>query len=177
MASLLATRETGSEGRMALSLYLQQADEARLAHLARQPDALRAASAPARSLEVLDLRRSWQVLHGLFTGTAWDGPAPANTLMGGGRAIGADLGCGQPRLVSAAETLAFSRYVEPLCPYQLRTRVDRRRVARTRFYAAECGNCPEIEDLRDSVVRDLPLLKGYLGRAATDGHGLLMWMM
>ena len=171
---------------MALSLYMQHASEARLAQLSRHPQALmqaagtavpvRARGGAARG-DVLDLRQSWHVLHGLFTGTAWEGAAPANTLMAGGREIGAALGCGRPRLVDAAETRAFAGYVAPLCPFQLKARVDRRRVARTRFYAAECGTCPDLDDLREIVVRDLPALKAYLGRASGNGHGLLMWMM
>ena len=173
---------------MALSLYLQHANEAELVRMARQPATLLAAAGaqsrwPARGRQsagvgdALGLRQSWHVLHGLFTGSAWDGPRPANTLMAGGREIGPDLGYGQPRLASAAETAAFAGYVAPLCPYQLKSRVDRRRVARTRFYAAECGDCPDVDDLREVVVRDLPMLKSYLGRAAGNGHGLLMWMM
>ena len=174
---------------MSQSLFLQAASEYQLAELARQPDRLRAtarggqhqrpaygATSGART-DVLGLRQSWQVLHGLLAGSPWEGPRPANTLMAGGREIGADLGGGQPRLASAAETVAFAQYVAPLCPYRLRDCVDRRRVARTRFYAAESGECPELEDLRDCVVRDLPKLKAYLGRAANGSHGLLMWMM
>ena len=174
---------------MALSLYLQHESEGRLAQLARRTDILLEAAGTARSRrypqarrrsgpgEVLALRQSWQVLHGLFTGTAWEGPAPANTLMAGGREIGASLGSGQPRLADARETRAFADYVAPLCPYQLKDRVDPRRVARTRFYAAECGACPGLDELRETVARDLPMLKAYLGRAASDGHGLLLWMM
>jgi hypothetical protein len=166
---------------MALGLYLQHASEPALAQMLWQPRQLLEAVMPVRTpvpgSHVLGLRRSWHVLHGLFTGSAWEGPSPANTLMAGGREFGPDLGCGQPRLVCAAGTQAFARFVAPLCPHQLKGRIDPRRVARTRFYAAEDAACPDVEDLREIVMRDLPMLKAYLGRAADRGDGMLVWMM
>lgn len=178
LASYSHTDSTLGMGAMALSLYLKHASEPELGWLSQRPSALKA-SAPrtvAGGTGVLDLAQSWHVLHGLLTGSPWDGPAPANILLTGGREVGPDLGCGRARLASAAETREFARYIAPLCPYKLKTGIDARRVARTRFYMAEDGLCPDLHDLHDHVVRDLPALKRYVAGAAERGDGLLLWM-
>ena len=162
---------------MALSLYVKHAREAEASWLAERPQAF--LPRPAQRLPesaVLSLPQSWQVLHGLLTGSPWDGPAPANILLAGGREIGPDLGHGRPRFVSEIETRAFAELVAPLCPYKLKSGIDRRRVARTRFYMGEDGACPDIYDLHDHLVRDLPALKQHVGQAAVRGDGLLLWM-
>ena len=162
---------------MALSLFLKHASERELGYLAAQTDALlQTRSRRQPRADVLDLAESWHVLHGLFTGSAWDGSRPANTLLTGGHEVGLDLGCGRPRLATALETRAFAQYIAPLCPYRLKSTVDRKRVARTRFYMAEDGLCPDLSELHERVIRDLPALKTYVARAAQHGHGLLLWM-
>ena len=162
---------------MALSLYVKHAREAEAGWLAERPQVLLAREiGPASAGDVLGLTQSWQVLHGLLTGSPWDGPAPANILLTGGREVGPDLGSGRPRFVTEAETRAFAELVAPLCPHKLKSRIDRRRVARTRFYMGEDGACPDLHDLHDHVVRDLPALKQHVRQAVVSGDGLLLWM-
>ena len=132
---------------MALSLYLTHASEPDLFAFAHRPDLLggrlRASSASRdrrvehlgrdQSSRALALGRSWHVLHGLLAGSPLDGPRPASTLLAGGREIGPDLGHGRPRIASPDETRAFAAYVAPLCPHRLKSGIDPRRVARTRW--------------------------------------------
>lgn len=162
---------------MALSLYVKHAREAEAAWLAERPRVLLAGGSQREpKAGVLSLAQSWQVLHGLLTGSPWEGPAPANILLAGGREIGPDRGNGRARFVSEVETRAFADLVAPLCPHKLRSGIDRRRVARTRFYMGEDGACPDLHDLHDHVVRDLPALKQHVGQAVARGDGLLLWM-
>lgn len=162
---------------MALSLYVKHARESEVRWLEERPHALQARQTPhAPRTDVLGLAQSWQVLHGLLTGSSWEGPAPANILLTGGREVGLDHGYGRPRFVSQAETRAFADLVAPLCPHKLTSGIDRRRVARTRFYMGEDGACPDLHDLHDHVMRDLPALKQHVARAAARGDGLLLWM-
>src|SRR5438132_14080941 len=44
---------------------------------------------------VLDLDKSWQVLHFVLTGDGWEGSGPLRHAILGGATIGADLGCGR----------------------------------------------------------------------------------
>ena len=85
-------------------------------------------------------------------------------------------GHGRPRIASPDETRAFAAYVAPLCPHRLKSGIDPRRVARTRFYMADDGEAPERHELTEAVESDFPALKQHLSAATQRGHGLLMWM-
>jgi hypothetical protein len=43
-----------------------------------------------------DLEKSWQGIHYLLTGTAWEGDPPLNFLLAGGREVDIEIGLGPP---------------------------------------------------------------------------------
>ena len=123
----------------------------------------------------LDLHKSWHMLHYLFTGTAWDGRAPENTLLAGGREIGEDLGYGPARLVGASETAAFAAFLSSLSLDDLGRRVDLRAMARLEIYCASDGD-DDAAEIHEDLDHYFPLLKDYVAAAATRGHGMAIWM-
>ena len=55
-----------------------------------------------------DIDKAWHGIHYLLTGTAWEGAAPLNFLVAGGRPVGdVDVGYGPARAFSGAEVVGF----------------------------------------------------------------------
>lgn len=126
---------------------------------------------------VLDLHKSWHLLHYLFTGTARDGGAPANTLLKGGREIGGDLGYGPARVVDPAVTAAFADFLATVTAEALRSRLDLQRMARLDIYCVDEGlDEDDLEELFEMVEHYLPELQAYVADAAKRGEGLAIWM-
>jgi hypothetical protein len=124
---------------------------------------------------VLDLHKSWHVLHYLFTGSATGGNPPANALIGG-RAIGADMGYGPPRLHEPAPTAAFARFLAPLTVAELQDRIDVGRMSALGIYCCQDDDEGSAEEINDDVAHYFPLLQSFVGAAAENGNGLLMWL-
>lgn len=124
---------------------------------------------------VLDLHKSWHVLHFLFTGTAAGGNPPANALMGG-REVGPDLGYGPPRLHEPAAAAAFARFLAPLTVDELLARIDFRRMRALGIYCCDDGDEGSAEEIGDDVAHYFPRLRGFVAEAAESGNGLLMWL-
>ncbi len=132
--------------------------------------------------EVVDLHKSWHVLHYLFTGSAWEGPAPANTLLAGGREVGEDLGYGPARVVDAAATAAFARYLDTLSVAKLKARIDMKRMAELEIYCAANDDDDEGDvrasrgEIADDVEHYFPLLQQSVAAAAARKEALAIWM-
>jgi hypothetical protein len=126
----------------------------------------------------LDLHKSWHVLHYLFTGSDWQGRAPASTLLTGGRETGEDLGYGPARIVSAVDTSAFARFLEELSVDELERRIDLAAMSQLNIYGVSDGS----DDTdRDELIEELehyfPRLQSYVADAASRSHGMAIWMM
>ena len=140
--------------------------------------ALRARLEPLGPVEpVLDLEKSWHILHYLFTGRVDAAAAPGGSLMGG-EAVGGDTGYGPARLHEAAQTQDFARFLATLEPAQLQARVDYQEMSRIPVYAMPMGGSePELEsELRAEVGRYFPRLRDYVARMAEKQSGLLIWL-
>jgi hypothetical protein len=159
-------REGGGTGRLA-SPVLQR-------ELERQMQQARTAPAadPGR---LLDLHKSWHVLHYLFTGEAEGGTPPANALLGG-RDLGDDMGYGPPRLHEPAATVAFARFLAPLTIDELLRRIDIRRMGALGIYCCEDADSGSADAIRDDVAHYFPLLQSFVANAAQNGNGMLMWL-
>lgn len=127
--------------------------------------------------EALDLHKSWHMLHYLFTGTAWEGSAPANTLLVGGRDVGEDLGYGPARIIDPKATRAFAAFLEPLDIDDLRPRLNLRKMAALDIY---CAGDPEDEgdliELEEDLGNYFPMLREYVLAAASRREALAVWM-
>jgi hypothetical protein len=163
-------RQGGGNG-VLLSPFLRR-------ELERQIDEAGAAAASAAEADpgrLLDLHKSWHVLHYLFTGEVDGGTPPADALLGG-RELGEDMGYGRPRLHEAAATAAFARFLSPLTVADLQGRIDIGRMSALGIYCCEDDDEGSAEELGDDVAHYFPLLQSFVGEAAKNGNGLLMWL-
>ena len=128
--------------------------------------------------DICDLHKSWHVLHYLFTGSAWDGAAPGNMLLKGGKEIGEDMGYGRPRVADPAATQAFARFLEPLSTDDLKARIDPKKMARANIYCAEDADDEGAEyELYNDIDHYFPMLKAYVAGAAAKGQSLAIFML
>jgi hypothetical protein len=170
LLNLELLREGGGNGRLASPLLRRE--------LARQIEQANAAAATAREVDptrLLDLHKSWHVLHYLFTGELDAGRPPADALLGG-RELGDDMGYGPPRLHDAASTAAFSAFLEPLTANELKGRIDLARMRRLGVYCCEDADEGSLEELNDDVEHYFPQLRSFVAQAAEAGGGMLVWL-
>jgi hypothetical protein len=153
---------------MSMNMNLLQVSETELARFAR--DGVDEDVLMGDADAVLDLHKSWHVLHYVFTGKQADGPMPAATLLRGGREVGDDLGYGPARALSPAETKAFAQFLDGQTAAGLAARVDVNAMEQLGIYSAD-------DESADDVDHYFPQLKAYVGDAAQRGHGLVIWMI
>ena len=116
------------------------------------------------------------MLHFAFTGDAWGGPAPAATLLAGGRPIGADMGYGPARIVSAVDTDGFATFLAGLDVPSLTARLDLPTMQRLAIYCTEDDDPSAFAELTDDLGEHFPALQTYVAEAAEQQHGLIIWM-
>lgn len=167
-------REGGGNGVLA-SPALQRELERQIEEANAAMRAGSRARAEAEPSRVLDLHKSWHVLHYLFTGQADGGTPPADALMGG-REFGADMGYGPPRVHEPAATTAFARFLAPLTVAELQRRIDLARMGDLGIYCCEDGDAGSADEINDDVAHYFPLLQDFVAGAAKDSNGLLVWL-
>lgn len=178
------SRQAWKQGIFA-GLYMQLAKGAMRQELRQAQETMRRVQARMRAgeeaeeVDLLDLHKSWHVLHFLFTGSAWEGAAPAAMLLKGGREVGEDLGYGPARVVDADAVKAFAAFLAQVSIEGLAGRLDIPAMAAQGIY---CADDEEDDDelveaeLLDMVEHYLPLLKDYVADAAARDHALAIWM-
>lgn len=136
----------------------------------RQPDLREGAN--------LDIDKAWHGLHFLLTGTAWDGAAPLNFLLGGGTLVAEDENGGVVRRHAAREVQVIDAALRGLGPAQLRERFVPEQLVRLDIYPylrpAQATALPGEDDLR-YCLHHFDRLKSFVARAAGAGLGLLTW--
>ena len=126
---------------------------------------------------LLDLHKSWRMLHFLFTGEAWEGELPAATLLAGGREVGEDLGDGPARVVSIEETAGFARFLKRLDHATLLGRLDARAMKALGIYCAGNADPDAVAELKDDLAHYFPRLRAFVADASARREGLLIWML
>ena len=122
---------------------------------------------------VLDLHKSWHILHYALTGRAEGGALPAATLLSGGTEIGRDLGYGRARIVAASATSAFATYLAGIDVTALTSRLVPAAMRAQGIYGASRGRA----SLHNDLTHDFPRLGDHVTAAASSRSGLLIWMM
>ena len=146
--------------------------------LARQIEQAKSPAPAGRGTDprrLLDLHKSWHVLHYLFTGDADAGRPPADALLGG-RELGEDMGYGPSRLHEPEATADFARFLAPLTADTLRRRIDFGRMSSLGIYCCGDEDDGSAEELVDDVDHYFPLLQSFAAEAASDGNGMLVWL-
>ena len=158
-----------------LASYLAlHADEAQLGAVAA-PGVL-AALGPIGT--VLDLHKSWHILHYLFTGNTGPATPPGDALMGG-EELGEDIGYGPPRLHDAEATRAFAEFLKGMTLDALNGRLNLAAMQQAGVYATPMGPRASKHDetlLRDEVAAYFAPLRDYVVQMAASKNGILIWL-
>jgi hypothetical protein len=127
---------------------------------------------------MLDLQKSWHILHYVFTGHAHDGAAPGAELLSG-EPVGSDVGYGPPRLLDVGHTAQFAAFLAAQDIAHLEQRVNLAEMRRLMIYDLPMGagsRADFLADVRREVAAYYPALRDYLRGAATRRDGLLIWL-
>jgi hypothetical protein len=140
-------------------------------------DAARERVAPIGPLEeLLELGKSWHLLHYVFTGHAGAASAPGDALMTG-ESLNGDAGYGPARLHGPAATQVFARFLAALDLARLQARVNVQEMQRLYIYPSPKGDVTELEgEWRNVLASDFPRLRDYVVRASEKQNGLLIWL-
>ena len=124
-----------------------------------------------------DLDKSWHGLHYLLTGTAWEGEAPLNFLVSGGREVGKlDVGYGPVRVLTAGETRAVRDALSKLDDDGLRARFDGADMMKKQIYPEIWDRPAEEDDPLGYLLEYAGVLRGFLSRAVDQEHGLVVYL-
>jgi hypothetical protein len=139
--------------------------------------------------EVLDLKKTWHILHYVFTGHVGAWEAPGDALLTG-HELGDDVGYGPARLHDERETEKFAHFLNALDVERLQARVNYREMLRIRetspyqigvysAYPEPLGQGSDTEherELRAIVATYFPHLRDYTATIAEKQYGLLIWL-
>jgi len=125
---------------------------------------------------LLDLQKSWHVLHYLLTGRM-DTSGSLGDFLLTGDPIGDDQGYGPARLHSPAQTSAISGFLAPITAETLVKRLDLKRMTDQGVYPMTPYDERAGLDGWDMDISDtFPRLKDCIDVAAARGDGLLIWL-
>jgi len=124
-----------------------------------------------------DLDKAWHGIHYLLTKTAWEGRAPLNFLVAGGRQVGKiDVGYGPARVLSAAETQAAHAALALIDDETLRARFDPADMAAKEIYPEIWDRDPEHEDSLDYLLEYAGILRTFLAQVVERKQGLVVYL-
>jgi hypothetical protein len=122
----------------------------------------------------LDVDKAWHGIHFLLTGDAWDGEPPLDFIIGGGESIGdIDLGYGPARAFDSEAVRELARALAPITVEKLFERWDRGAIFEAELYGVDPDDrAGGVEYLGGHFER----LKAFVGAAARDGLGLIVYL-
>jgi len=123
---------------------------------------------------VLELQKSWHVLHYLFTGHGYAAETPSDALLSG-EPIGDDVGYGPARLQTPALTREFNEFLTKQELEALISRLNFPEMTRLGIYPV--FGADETSDAWQEEVRYyFPLLRDYVHQTRVEDDGLLIWL-
>jgi hypothetical protein len=124
-----------------------------------------------------DLDKAWHGIHYLLTGTSWEGEHPRNFLVSGGTAVGKiDVGYGPARTLTAIETRQVHATLAALSDEQLTARFNPKDMLAKKIYPEMWDSDPADDDTLGYLMEYVQALRGFVGQAANDGVGLLVYL-
>jgi hypothetical protein len=125
-----------------------------------------------------DLDTAWHGLHYLFTGTAWDGDAPACFLVSGGEEVGDSDFDSPPRLLPPEQVREFGGFLGSLSDDELRRRHDPDRMTALGIYPEQVWLRPASPDESSLgyLLESFAEMKALVDKAAAAGDGLLIYL-
>jgi Domain of unknown function (DUF1877) len=130
---------------------------------------------PTSDGDELDLDRSWQGIHFLLTGTAYEGEPPLDFIVRGGAEVAdAEVGMGPPRVLRSDEVRAVADAIERVPPDELRKRFDPERMLEEGIYPDIWDRDPAEDDPLGYLLEHYAELRAFVRRAADRGDGLIV---
>jgi uncharacterized protein DUF1877 len=130
---------------------------------------------PSKARGELDLDKSWNGLHFLFTGTESEGEEPGCFLLRGGADLGEDeIGNDIPRVLTPEQVKAFAAFLAPLSTEELSRRYDAKRMMALGIYPKIWDRTGEENDGLDYVLEFFVQLRDFVAAAAADGDALVV---
>jgi hypothetical protein len=121
--------------------------------------------------EQIDIDKSWQLIHFLLTGDAWQGETPLRDVVLGGVPISdEDVGYGPARYLTAVEVKQVNAALSGISGAELWLRFDAGRVEAAEIYPSSWGN-----DDRD-VIANFESLRRFYASAALDEQVVLQFL-
>lgn len=122
--------------------------------------------------ECLDLYKSWQSLHFLFTGEMWGETGVGAKVLMGGTPFGEDMGYGPPRMLRVQEVREVSEFLNQLTDEDLQERFDPEAMAET--YAFDSDAEEDEEELLSELVGEL---REFYANAARQENGVVQMIV
>jgi hypothetical protein len=130
---------------------------------------------PTSDGEELDLDKSWQGIHFLLTGTAFEGEPPLDFIVRGGAEIAdVEVGISPARVLSGDEVRAIADAIERVPPEELRKRFDPERMREEGIYPDIWDRDPADDDTLGYLIEHYTGLRAFVRRAADRGDGLIV---
>lgn len=124
-----------------------------------------------------DLEKAWHGIHYLLTGSAWEGDAPLDFLVNGGRQVGKiDPNHGPVRAFRADETRAIYDSLSALSPYELRKRFNARDMTAKEIYPEIWTRSVLEEDSLRYLMDNLDKLRAFLRQTVEAQLGMLVFL-
>jgi hypothetical protein len=124
-----------------------------------------------------DLDKAWHGIHYLLTGTAFEGEHPRNFLLSGGKPVGKiDVGYGPARTLTALETREVHAALSALSDESLMARFNPEDMLAKQIYPEIWDRDPADDDTLGYLMEYVQVLRGFVGEAANDGMGLLIYL-
>lgn len=127
--------------------------------------------------DLSDLDKAWHGIHYLLTGSAYEGDAPLDFLVAGGREVGdIDVGYGPARVLTSAETRRVRDALRLLDDETLRSRFDPRDMMEKEIYPEIWDRPPADEDTLGYLIDNLQVLRTFLDKAVAQNVGLVLYL-
>jgi hypothetical protein len=123
-----------------------------------------------------DIDKSWQALHFMFTGTAWEGDFPENFLIRGGSEIGdIDVGYGPARAITSDKLIAIDALLRSLPTDDFLKRFDSRKMTDEAIYPETWNRTEEETRNKEYIQQHFETLGVFVKKAVSMHLGILVW--
>ena len=127
--------------------------------------------------EETDLDKAWHGIHYLLTGTAWEGDAPLNFLIGGGTEVGdVDVGYGPARVMRSKDVAVVAEALGQLDANTLRDRFIPEEMTKLEIYPDIWERDPEEDDTLGYCIDYYEELQRFVAKAADNALGIVLYI-
>ncbi|MBX9666352.1 MAG: YfbM family protein [Candidatus Obscuribacterales bacterium] len=165
---------------MSMCAYLESVSQRKLKKLLANPEAIHdiiwSDTHDEENSGFFELQESWQTVHFLLTGTAWDVDEdnPLTQTVLGGQEIGPDaFGYGPARFMTADQVKKIAESLKSVDLNELKSKYSQTDFSQAELYAFDGGNFEEVVAI---LVDYLDGLSEFYAEAAANGDAVLTYI-